>query len=614
MTMVSSGNSKRFLVDFEPIGRRVQVEEGTSLLVAAQSAGVEIVALCGGLGACQSCKVRLVRGELSPPTRAEQNALDEDRILANYRLACQARLASDVTIDIPPESLTTPQRLQIEGQEIEIALDPVVTPIDIEISPPSLDDLRADSIRLKDALQELGIASPVIDLLVLGELSNQLREQRWCARLAMRGGEVVAVLPPGGQLLGLAVDIGTTKVAAYLMDLDSGKTVAKIGAMNPQVGCGEDVVSRIVYAYKGHKHRVELQEKIIETLNDMIADLCAEGGVEPEQVVETVIVGNTAMHHLFLGLPTHQLAAAPYVPALSESIDVRAKDLGLNVAPGAYVHLPPDIAGYVGADHVAMLLATGLWQAEKTVLALDIGTNTEITLASGGRLLSCSCASGPAFEGAHIHDGMRAAPAAIERVQIVRSEVRIQTIGGQRPVGICGSGILDAVAGMVSAGVLDASGRLQAEHPLVRTAEDGKPECVLVPQQETGHGRDIVVTQKDVHEFQLAKGAIRVGIEILLEEAGLLPSSVDEFIVAGAFGTYVNVRSAVQVGMFPNLPSGRFRQVGNAAGVGAKRMLVSAQQRQIAEDIAQRVDYIELAKHPRFSDEFLEAMYLSGGA
>jgi len=612
--MVSSGNSKRFLADFEPIGRRVEVEEGTSLLVAAQSAGVEIVALCGGLGACQSCKVRLVRGELSPPTRAEENALDEDQILANYRLACQARIASDVTIDIPPESLTTPQRLQIEGQEIEIALDPVVTPIDIEISPPSLDDLRADSIRLKDALQELGIASPVIELLVLGELSNQLREQRWCARLAMRGGEVVAVLPPGGQLLGLAIDIGTTKVAAYLVDLDSGKTVAKIGAMNPQIGYGEDVVSRIVHADKGHKHRAELQEEIIETLNDMIADLCAEGRVEPERIVETVVVGNTAMHHLFLGLPTHQLAAAPYVPALNESIDVRAKDLGLNVAPSAYVHLPPNIAGYVGADHVAMLLATGLWQTEKTVLALDIGTNTEITLASGGRLLSCSCASGPAFEGAHIQDGMRAAPGAIERVQIVPSEVRIQTVGGQPPIGICGSGILDAVAGMLSAQALDASGKIQEDHPLVRAKSNGKVEFILVGAEETGHGRDIVVTQKDVHEFQLAKAAIQVGIEILLAEAGLEPGTLEAFIVAGAFGTYVDVGSAIGVGMFPPLPLERFRQVGNAAGVGAKRMLVSAQQRQMAEDIAQQVDYIELAKHPRFSDEFLEAMYLSGEA
>ena len=277
------------------------------------------------------------------------------------------------------------------------------------------------------------------------------------------------------------------------------------------------------------------------------------------------------------------------------------------LAPGAYVHLPPNIAGYVGADHVAMLLATGVWDKQRTVLALDIGTNTEISLATGGRLLSCSCASGPAFEGAHIHDGMRAAPGAIERVQIFGEEVRVHTVGSQPAVGICGSGVLDAIAEMVATEVMDSRGKLQKDHPFVGE-DDGVVEFLIMPANATGHERNIVVTQKDVGEIQLAKGAIRAGIEILLEEAGVPHDEIDEFIVAGAFGTYLDIRSAVQVGMFPALPVDRFRQVGNAAGTGARQMLVSAERRQVTAEIVRRVEYIELTTHPRFTNEFIKAM------
>jgi uncharacterized 2Fe-2S/4Fe-4S cluster protein (DUF4445 family) len=608
--MTGEGTSPRCHVSFQPVGCRVEVAAGTSVLAAAQEAGVELVALCGGQGSCQSCRVRLARGALSAPTPAEQDVFSREELAAGFRLACHARVQSDVTIDIPPESLTTPQRLQIEGLETGITLDPVVVARDVEMTPPSLEDLRADSVRVCEALQTEGQATALFPLPVLTELSNQLREQKWHVRLAMRGREVVALLPHGERLMGLAVDIGTTKLAAYLVDLDSGVTVAKTGTMNPQIGFGEDVISRIVHADRGRQQQAELQERVVATLNAMLADLCTEIGERPEQVVEAVIVGNTAMHHLFLGLPTRQLASSPYVPAVSEPMDVRAEAIGLRMAPGAYIHLPPNIAGYVGGDHVAMLLATEVWKAEKTTMALDIGTNTEISLASEGQLFSCSCASGPAFEGAHIRDGMRAAGGAIERVQIQDGDVRVQTIGGQRPVGICGSGILDAIAAMVSVGALNGSGRLQTEHPLVRTSDDGKRECVLVAGGGTGHGRDIAITQKDVHEFQLAKAAIRVGIDTLLDEAGLTPASLEEFIVAGAFGTYIDVASAIGVRMFPALPLERFRQVGNAAGAGAKQMLISGKARRISASMGERVEYVELARHPRFSQGFMEALYL----
>jgi uncharacterized 2Fe-2S/4Fe-4S cluster protein (DUF4445 family) len=615
-----------YTIDFEPVGRRVQVGTGSTLLAAAQAAGVELVAVCGGIGSCGTCRVRLMTGELSPPTLVEEAELGLDEIAAGFRLACQASPGSDVRLDIPPESLTTPQRLQVEGQGVAVGLDPVVVPIDLHISPPSLFDLRSDTTRLKAALAEHGFVIQSIALPVLVGLPEDLRAQDWSARLALRrvdgkaAKNLVAVLPPGSPLLGLAVDIGTTKLAAYLVDLVSGKTLAKDGAMNPQIAFGEDVISRIAYANEhaeGHPDgRQLLQDRLVATVNGLAAQLCAGVDSSPEQIVEAVFVGNTAMHHLFAGLPVRQLGASPYVPVIGESFELPAAALGLSLSPGAMVYLPPNIAGYVGADHVAMLLAMDVARTQQITIALDIGTNTEITLSiparragrKGNRLLSCSCASGPAFEGAHINAGMRAAPGAIERLQIIAGEVRVHTIGAIAPVGICGSGILDAVAELLVAGVLDRRGVLQQGHPRLRQATNGRLEFLLVPAADTGHGHDLVVSREDVKEIQLAKGAIRAGIEILLGEAGLMPDDVEQFIIAGAFGTYLDLNSALRIGMFPSLPIERFRQVGNAAGIGARQMLVSAAQRRAASQIARQIEYIELTTHPTFAEEFVQAI------
>lgn len=554
----------------------------------------------------------------------EEKALfSAEELSAGYRLACQATPLSDVVIDIPPESLTTPQRLQVEGLEVDVPLDPAVIPVDIKLDPPTLKDLRSDTTRLIDALskQEGAVQFsrlPRFSHIVLASLSDKVRSYGWSMRLAVREDEVVAILPPAGAdgnhvpLLGLAVDIGTTKLAAYLVDLTTGRTLTKAGAMNPQIAFGEDVVSRIAYA-NSHRDGAEiLQKRLVDALNQMLMDMCTEvtqSGftADPEMVVDAVVVGNTAMHHLFAKLPVHQLGTAPYVPSVSEPLDIPARELGLRLAPGAYVHLPPNIAGYVGADHVSMLLATRTWQKnDRTVIALDIGTNTEITLAHKGRLLSCSCASGPAFEGAHIHDGMRAAPGAVERIQIKGDEVLIHTIGNQPPVGICGSGILDAVSEMIAAGLLDRRGAIRPLHPSIRKADGMRYEFWLSDPSTSGHGRPVMVTRQDINEIQLAKGAIRAGIEILMQEAGLKgkPEVIDEFIVAGAFGTYINLESAVRVGMFPDLPLNKFQQVGNAAGTGARLMLVSKDCRRIAEEIVRRVEYIELSSHPDFITEF----------
>lgn len=601
----------KYTVNMQPVGRRAEIDPGMTLLEAAQTAGVELASVCGGVGVCDSCQVRLVEGSLTPITLEEQSLFSDQEIDQGYRLACQASPTSDVKVDIPPESLTTPQRLQIEGQSARVHPEPAIAACDLDIEQPSLHDLRADTTRLSDSLRATGIdAAPTYNLGLLKEISPRLRNLGWSARAVLRDSEVISLLPRGAPLAGLAVDVGTTKLAAYLVDLDSGDTLTKTGAMNPQISFGEDVVSRIAYTEKHADGRKILQSRLVESLNLMLARLSRDAGYEIDQVVDAVIVGNTAMHHLLAGLPVSQLGHSPYVPAVSDAIDLLASDVGLEMATGSRIHLPPNIAGYVGADHVAMVLATNAWRAERTTLALDIGTNTEISLNHRHRLLCCSCASGPAFEGAHIHDGMRAAPGAIERVQIDDQSwcIRLQIIGDQPPVGICGSGILEAVSEMYRSGVLDQRGALVGGHPLVRK-RDGLNEFVLAASGSSGHGRDVLVNRRDVNEIQLAKGAIRAGIEILLAEAGITAQEIEDFIIAGAFGTYISVPSAIQVGMFPTLPLARFRQVGNAAGAGARQMLVSTRQREYAQEIADQLEYIELSSHPNFTNEFSHRLF-----
>jgi len=600
------------VVDFEPLGRRARVAPGATLLEAARQAGVGLNAICGGAGTCATCRVRVVAGEVTPPTEAERDVVAE-----GLRLACRTRVLSDVRVDVPPASITAPQRAQIEGRELPVELDPAVRTFDVAADPPSLTDLRADATRLREALQEQhAVDVSRCDHGALCQLPALLRESGWRVRLVVRDGEVIAVAPVGTSPLGLAVDIGTTKVAAYLVDLESGETLAASGRMNPQIAYGEDVMARIDYAMDGEAQARELQQAVVAGLDELTRELCEQAGRATAEVVEAVLVGNTCMHHLVLGLPVEQLGLAPYVPALAYSYDLKAQELGLSLAPGASVHLLPNIAGFVGADHVAMVLATGIHDTEDITVGLDIGTNTEISLAVDGRLLSCSCASGPAFEGAHIHDGMRAAPGAIEWVRLVDEadsgapRVEYQTIDGAPPVGICGSGVLDGVAELRRVGILRENGAMQpGSHPRVR-GTGSETEFLLVPAGEQDALRDVVINRRDVNEIQLAKGAIRAGIDVLLEEAGLEEEQIDRVVVAGAFGTYLDVDSALAVGMFPQLPRDRFVQVGNAAGMGAKLVLMSRRCRAIAREIARRVEYVELTTHPHFVEVYTAALML----
>lgn len=604
-------------VDFEPIGKRVTCEPGASLLEAAQKAGVMLTAVCGGEGTCGRCLVRVIEGDVTSRSSGEDSMLGTDADMS-LRLACRTRITGNVRVDVPVDSLVAAQRIQAEGESPAISLDPAVHAVLVSMEEPTLSDLRSDAKRLRDALhRSLGGQKPAaidIDSHVLLRLSDDLRSSNWQARAFLRDAkdrsEIVALRPLGSSPLGLAVDMGTTKLAAYLVDLGNGKTIGLSGVMNPQIVYGEDVMARINYALRHADGAGRLQSSIVEAINELANGLCARAGRNVADIADAVVVCNTAMHHLFLGLPVKQLGLAPYVAAESSSMDVKARDLGLNLACGAYVHLLPNVAGFVGADHVGMLLATGIAEHSGVVLGIDIGTNTEISLRAKGRHLACSAASGPAFEGAHIRFGMRAAPGAIERFMICDGRVFVKTVDDAPPAGLCGSGVLDAVAQLFRAGVLDTSGALKADFRV--RPNDAGGEFIMVSADEN-NGREITLSRSDVVEVQLAKAAIRAGINILLHKAGVLESEIEEIVIAGAFGTYLDVQSGIDIGMFPNVGLHRFRQVGNAAGTGARMALLSVEQRERAEGIARQVEYVELAAEKRFKSAFTRALRLDSG-
>ena len=601
---------KTWHINFQPSGKGLDVEDRSSLLAAARQADIPLSATCGGQGKCGQCRVNIKKGGVPPLTESETHLLARDSLDEGQRLACLIPVTGDMDIDIPEDSLSSGTRLQLQGTGQAVTLQPLVSSCRIAIALPSREDSRSDFKRIADALRlAIRPAAYTAGPEAIRQLPGTLRQGHPYLTAYLRDVELIGLAPPDHAPLGVAIDLGTTKIAAALFDLQTGQELDARGNHNPQIRFGGDLISRLTHANAAVGNAAMLAMTVRETLDELLGKLVAAAGATRNQITDLCIVGNTAMTHLLLEFPVAQLAGAPYVAATHTALDVRAAALGLQTAPGAMVHIPGSIGGFVGGDHVSMILASRLYQADHITLGIDIGTNTEIALYSPvrGSLTSCSCASGPAFEGSHTRCGMTAAKGAIEKVQIDDGRVALATIDNAPPKGICGSGIIDILAELCRYNIVNRSGLLDTNHPLVRQGEAGA-ELVLARAAQTGSALDIVVTQKDISEIQLAKGAIRAGLETLLAVTRTPASAVAEVMVAGAFGSYLDLGSVRAIGMFPDFENARRHQIGNAALEGAKMILLSKEERAQAAELVETGCHLETSTYKDFARLFAKAI------
>ena len=606
---------------FQPIGRKGITRVDSSLMDIASDSSVSLESICGGAGSCGKCRVRVTDGmeRLTPVNGMEKKALTEAELASGMRLSCQAKVISegDITVVVPEGSLRGHHRLLASGIEPEVALKPAMSKIVLNIPPATLRDIRADDDRLLDILNSEAAITAQISHGAHMSMPDALREGSWRATITLFRDEELIRIESGDtskELLGVAVDVGTTKIAAYLIDLASGEMLSQDSRPNSQIPFGEDVMSRITFAARNVDGLEKLHGAVISTVNQMIESMCEKVDRDTTEIMEVMMVGNTAMHHMFFGVSPEHLAAAPYAPAVRNSISVDPAHLGVDIYPFGKVSSLPNIAGFVGADAVAVLVSSGLYDDDEIGMMIDIGTNTEIIAGSRDGLVGCSCASGPAFEGAHIKHGMRASTGAIERVSIYPEslDVHLRTVDDAPPRGICGSGIVDALAEMLRCGVISSSGKIAhlVGSDRVRIGADGKPEFVLATEEETENGTEVTVTQNDIQEIQLAKSAIFTGVSVLVRRLGIDYSDIKTIYAAGAFGTYVDATSAIAIGMYPDVPVERIKFIGNAAGSGARMALKSVETRALADGLSKKVEYIELASEPDFQSEFAKAMFL----
>jgi len=616
--------SEESRVTFYPWEKVVDVAPDTTLLDAAErEGGMSIESLCGGEGMCGTCKVIVDEGEenLTEPSTADTQILSEDQLERGYRLSCRARVqgGGDVTVTVPPDSQNTGGIVLTEGEELEFDIDPAVKKYHVKYPTPTLHDNVADLERIEQALADnydLDIAA--VDYEVQRELPNDMREREvedhLEATATVYEGRELIDLQPGYEetAYGLAVDIGTTTVAVYLVDLKTGETEAISSILNPQSTQGGDIMSRMRYARRNDDGREELKREIREGVNECIDEVVREAGIDREDIYEGVFVGNTAMHHLFLGIEPDYVAGSPYIAAREAPIEVKARELGIDINPSGYVYWLPVSGGWVGPDKVSVLLVAGHYDEPETTVCIDIGTNGEISVGNEDEMLVTSAPAGPALEGAEISHGVRAQAGAIERLTIdpATLEPTYETIEGDAPNGLCGSGVIDALAELFATGIVDQRGKFRddLEHPRLRENADGEDEFVLVWAEDAAIEDDIVVTQNDIRSVQMAKAAIQAGTRVLMEELDI--EDPDRVLLAGAFGNYIEKTSAMTIGLYPDMGLDEVVSLGNAAGVGAKLVLLDRNQRPETERIIDEVAYYEIAGTDIFQEKFMESMYL----
>ncbi|MBA7506677.1 Na(+)-translocating NADH-quinone reductase subunit F [subsurface metagenome] len=599
------------------LGRDLNLKVGANLRAALIETGIPLDSPCGGQGTCLKCRAQ-ISGVSEKFTELEREKLSAEELRSGWRLACQVTIEAPGEVRLPEiEVFRAKASFSLLGEEIP--LQPNVHLRHFELSEPAISDQRADWNRLAEYLETSEPGPVRAELSLLQEVSHWLREWNFQGEVVLVGDTVVALDPPDSArgALGVALDIGTTTLAAGLVDLDTGKVVALDAEMNPQIAFGADVISRIVYMQDSPERREKLQKELIKGLNQLLLRMCRLARRERERIFEATVVGNTTMLHSLLGLDARHIALAPFVGTLNRALSVPAGELGLQIHPRGRVHILPAIASFVGADTVAVILATRLYQTRVPRLAIDIGTNGEVMLATKDGILTASTAAGPAFEGGRIKFGMRATKGAISSFQATPS-VDYTVIGSSIARGICGSGLIDLVAELFRVGVLDQTGRmlLPSETGSALAAElaqrvrvrGEEREFVVSRNEET----EITLTQQDVRELQLAKGAIRAGIELLMKEANINTGDIQEVLLSGVFGNYINREKAVILGLIPPFPLERIHFIGNGAMGGALRALLNLEERRRADEVSAQVHHVELSGRADFEETFLRCLKLGG--
>ncbi len=618
------------IVVFKPTGQVVEVEVGTLLSDAAVEAGIDLNLPCGGQGRCGRCRVKVEHGAISRRRGTRLTSAEQE---AGWALSCQAVVKGDavvfvpeqeeVAVEIKPKTVGA-ERVALAAQ-FEGELDPSVRRAHVTIEPPSLDDQTTDWDRLLRALSlQHDIDNVTASLPMLRTLARDLREAEWNVTAVLDMGDPelnscarprLIDLLPGDQsdrCYGVAIDIGTTSNVVYLVDLLSGKVVDRASAYNGQIQAGEDVISRIVFSQKSGG-LIRLQKLVLKTLNGLLDDLTARNQIPPRQISKATVAGNPTMIHLFLGLDPQNIRLEPYIPTINHPMPVPARELGLKAHHEAAVDCLPGVGAYVGADITAGVLRSGMADGDELTLFIDVGTNGEIVLGNSDWLITCACSAGPAFEGSGVRHGMRATAGAIEEIWIDPHtyEPTVQTIGGVPARGICGSGMIGLLAEMFVTGVVDKGGKIQRDldTPRVRVGDHGG-EYVVVWANQSGIGADVVINEVDIENLLRTKGAIYAGFSVLVQSVGLQLADVEQVFIAGAFGQYINVEKAIQIGLLPDMPWDRFNYLGNTSVLGAFHALVSRPMRREVIEVANKMTYLELSADNTFYDQFMSALFL----
>jgi uncharacterized 2Fe-2S/4Fe-4S cluster protein (DUF4445 family) len=601
-------------VRFKPLDEVTEVERGTSVLKAAFQAGLRLDAECGGMGRCGKCRVMVTKG-VSSITPREREYLTPYDIENKIRLACQANVQASTVVSILSTPSAKDQILEA-GVSRTVAFDPAIKKHFLDLDKTDLKNEKPLDQLIRGFLEQTGIRRPILDFSCLKKLPLVLQNNTGGVTALLQGRQVLGFEAGDtrDRIYGLAVDVGTTTVVGYLFDLGSGNLVGVNSALNSQASYGSDVVSRIEHAIQNPEGLEQLKAEVVATINRIIEKLCDLKNISNREIYSLYLVGNTPMSHLFWGISPCFLARFPYNPLTVKALGVSAGDTDVQMNPLGRVFSLPLISGFIGSDTVGVILSTGLHKSRLPRMAIDIGTNGEIVLTDGKAMVACSCAAGPAFEGAHIQCGMRGTSGAIDRVYLSDGEIRYHVIDEVPPKGICGSGLVDAVKVMLTAGLLNNNGKLLdreavANPRLARLIRREKyAQLALTGEHKPIGGEAVVVTRKDISELQLAKGAMRAGINILMDKLGLRESDIREVYLAGGFGNYVNPASAVTIGLLPVFPNAKITPVGNAAGSGAKMALLSTRAYKEAVKIAERVEHVELANIPQFQQEFAKGV------